>query len=133
MDNDIITYHRYKSCGTRSYYGTDQVAISAKIDAANMTAMEAEIAATGIKRNRLMNMAIKWYLEELDNARRRVAEGYNITKYILNVDVSDLSTGELEKLEQICRGFGCTKERFALHALGLALRDYDKNPMRYIP
>lgn len=98
-----------------------------------MTAMEAEMAATGIKRNRLINMAIKWYLEELDNARRRVAEGYNSSKYILNVDASDLPTGELEKLDNICRGFGCTKERFVLHVLGMALRDYDKNPYRYMP
>lgn len=133
MDNDIITYHRYHDGHARSYFGADQVAISAKIDSHNMAAMDAEIAATGVKRNRLINLAIKWYLEELDNARRRVSEGYSSTKYILNVDASDLPTGELEKLGHICRGFGCTKERFALHALGLALRDYDKNPIRYMP
>lgn len=109
MENDIITYHRCHGTHARSYFGADQVAISAKIDSHNMAAMEAEMAATGVKRNRLINLAIKWYLEELDNARRRVAEGYCSTKCILNVDVSDLPTGELDNLDFICRGFGCTK------------------------
>lgn len=133
MDNDIITYHRYHDSRGRSYSGADQVAISAKIDSGNMAAMEAEMAASGVKRNRLINLAIKWYLRELDNARREVCERAAAGKYILNVDASSLPTGELEKLDHICRGYGCTKERFALHALELALRDYDKNPYRYMP
>lgn len=133
MEKDIITYHRYHDSRGRSYHGTDQVAISAKIDSDNMTAMDAEMYASGVKRNRLINLAIKWYLEELDNARREVCEGGHLGKYILNVDTSDLPTGELERLDHICKGFGCTKERFALHALGLALRDYDSNPYRYLP
>lgn len=133
MKKDIITYHRYRDSRGRSYCGADQVAISAKIDSGNMAAMDAEMYASGIKRNRLINMAVKWYLEELDEARREICEGGHIGKYILNVDVSDLPAEELERLDHICKGFGCTKERFALHALRLALRDYDKNPYRYMP
>lgn len=133
MENDIITYHRYHGSRGRSYFGPDQVAISAKIDSGNMAAMDAEMATSGVKRNRLINIAVKWYLEELDNARREVYGGGQVEKYILKVDTSDLPIGELEKLDHICKGFGCTKERFALHALGLALRDYDKNPYRYMP
>lgn len=133
MDNDIITYHRYHDSRGRSYYGVDQVAISAKIDSGNMKAMEAEMAATGVKRNRLINLAVKWYLNELDDARRRICEGGWAQKYILNIDPSNLTCGELEKLDNICRGMGCTKERFVQHALRTALMDYDKNPFRYMP
>lgn len=133
MDKDIITYHRYHDSRGRSYYGVDQVAISAKIDSGNMKAMEAESAASGIKRNRLINLAIKWYLNELDDARRRVCEGGDSQKYILNIDTSNLTRGELEKLDHICRGFGCTLERFVQHTLSVALMDYDKDPYRYMP
>lgn len=133
MEKNIITYHRYHDSRGRSYYGPDQVAISAKIDSGNMAAMDAEMAASGVKRNRLINLAIKWYLEELDEARRKVCEGRTAEKYTLNMDMSDLPVGELENLDHICMGFGCTKERFALHALSLALQDYDKNPFRYMP
>lgn len=133
MEKNIITYHRYHDSRGRSYIGVDQVAISAKIDSSNMAAMDAEMTASGVKRNRLINLAVKWYLEELDEARREVCEGGQVEKNILNVDTRDLTTGELENLDHICRGLGCTKERFALHALSLALQDYDKNPFRYMP
>lgn len=133
MDNDIITYHRYHDCYTRSYNGVDQVPISAKIDTGNMAAMEAEMAATGVKRNRLINLAVKWYLRKLDERRREVCEGVQLQKYILKLDLNNLTTEELEKLDHISRGFGCTTEQFAQHALSVALMDYDKNPYRYMP
>ena len=133
MDKNIINYHRYHDSRGRSCYGVDQVAISAKIDSGNMKAMEAEMSATGVKRNRLINLAVKWYLNELDDARRNVCEDLPTQEYILNVDTSSLSVGELEKLDFICRALGCTKERFAQHALSVALMDYDKKPYHYMP
>ena len=133
MEKNIITYHRYHDSRGRSFYGVDQVAISAKIDSSNMAAMDAEMNASGVKRNRLINLAVKWYLEELDEARRKECEGRLAEKYTLSMDMSGLSVGELENLDHICRGLGCTKEVFALHALSLALQDYDKNPFRYMP
>lgn len=133
MERDIITYNRRGQFCERSYGSATQTAISAKMDASTMAAMDAEMECTGVKRNRLINLAVRWYLEELDNARRERCVASSREKYILNIDTSDLATGELEKLDQICLGFGCTKERFALHALGIALRDYDKNPYRNMP
>lgn len=133
MYKNIIDYHRYHDSHGRSYYGVDQIAISAKIDSRNMKAMEAEMTATGVKRNRLINLAVKWYLKELDDARRKACEDLSTKKYILNVDTSSLSVGELEKLEFICRGLGCTKEKFAQHVLSVALMDYEKNPYHYMP
>lgn len=133
MKKNILDYHRWHDSRGRSWHGSDQVAISAKIDSSIYNEMDKEMMCSGIKRNRLLNLAVKWYLQELDEARLALARGCVDGKYILDIDTSDFSVGELERLDHICKGFGCTKERFVLHVLGLALRDYDKNPYRYMP
>lgn len=88
---------------------------------------------SGVTRNRLLNLSVKWYLTELDDARRRVACGSPGQKYILSVDMSDLTTGELETLGNICHGMGCTMEVLVLNAVKVMVNDYGKNPMRWMP
>lgn len=88
---------------------------------------------SGVTRNRLLNLSVKWYLTELDDARRRVASGSPVQKYILNVDMSDLTTGELETLGNICHGMGCSMEVLVLNAVKVMLQDYGKSPMKWMP
>lgn len=133
MKKNIITYHRYHDSRGRSYYGSDQVAISAKIDSGNMAAMDAEMATSGVKRNRLINLAIKWYLEELDEAREKSVSGNVDNKYILNIDMSEMAVDEIDALQHICRGFGCSQDTLVRHLIRMVVRDYDKNPFRYMP
>lgn len=75
MEKDILRYHRYQDSHGRSWCGSQQKAISAKIDHSIMDMVDAEVATSGVTRNRLINLALKWYLTELDDARRRVASG----------------------------------------------------------
>lgn len=98
-----------------------------------MDMINSEVAVSGVTKNRLLNLSVKWYLTELDDARRRVASGSPGQKYILNVDMSDLPTGELEVLKHICHGMGCTMEALVLHAIKVMANDYDKNPLRWMP
>lgn len=133
MKKDIITYHRYRNSHGRSWRDSMQTAISAKIDDDVMEMVDAECHCSGIKRNRLINLALRWYIEELDEARRDVCNEKKNEKYILNVDISDLTTGELEMLDHICRGFGCEKEVIVKHLVRMMLHDYDKNPYKYMP
>ena len=131
--SDILRYHRYGGSRGRSMWQPQQHAISAKIDDDVDEEVGKEMQTTGIKRNALINMSLRWYLAELDEARRRSAEGYCSTKYILGVDMKDFTGEELEKLKHICRGFGCSEEYFVANLLHLALKDYDNNPIRYMP
>lgn len=133
MKKNIITYHRYHDSRGRSFHGSDQVAISAKIDSGNMAAMNAEMATSGVKRNRLINLAVKWYLEELDEAREKSALGNVDGKYILNVDMAELTGAELNALQHICKGFGCDQATLVRHLVRMMVRNYDKNPYRYMP
>ena len=93
MEKDIITYHRRGQYCERSYGNPTQIAISVKMDVSNMAAMDAEMKCTGTKRNRLINLAVKWYLQELDDARREVCGISPREKYILSPGKSELPAG----------------------------------------
>lgn len=110
-----------------------QHAISAKIDEDVNKEVDKEMSASGIKRNALINMALRWYLTELDEARRKSAQGLFSTKYILNIDTKGFTAEELDKLKHICRGFGCTEEHFITHLLQMAIQEYDNKPLKYMP
>lgn len=75
MEKDILTYHRYQDSHGRSWCGSQQKAISAKIDNSIMDMINSEVSTSGVTRNRLINLALKWYLTELDDARRELAFG----------------------------------------------------------
>lgn len=48
-----------------------QTPISVKLDAEVFDALELEMRATGAKRNRIINVAVQEYLNNLDEERRR--------------------------------------------------------------
>lgn len=132
MEKDILQYHRYGGSRERSYYGCQQKAISAKLDNNVSDMVASETKASGVSRNALINMSLKWYLEELDEARRlRVAQDPGM-KYILKLDLKDLTGEELKDLEFISRSMGGTMEAIALNALKVMLRDYNNAPMRWM-
>lgn len=131
--SDILRYHRRGGSRERSMWQPQQRAISAKIDDDIDDEVDKEMRVSGTKRNALINMSLRWYLAELDEARRRAAEGCDRMKYILELDMGAFTGEELEKLKHICRGFGCSEEHFVANLLHLALKDYDNNPIRYMP
>jgi hypothetical protein len=75
MDKYILNYHRDNCSIGRSSHGSLQKAISAKIDCSLLEDIDAEKRTTGVTTNRLINMALRWYLRELDEARREAAHG----------------------------------------------------------
>ena len=87
MEKDILQYHRYGGSRERSLYGCQQKAISAKLDNNVSDMVDSEMKATGVSRNALINMALKWYLEELDEARLLKATREPGMKYILDLDL----------------------------------------------
>lgn len=78
-------------------------------------------------------MSLKWYLEELDEARLSSATQVPGMKYILKLDLKDLTGEELKELEFISRSMGGTMETIALNALKVMLREYNQVPMRWMP
>lgn len=47
------------------------IPISVKLDIHTAAALDAEMNATGVKRNRLINKAVDFYLKHLDDERRK--------------------------------------------------------------
>lgn len=139
MKKNILDYHRWNNSRGRSYYGSNQHPISAKIDLYTWGMMQDEQKASGIKINSLINLAVRWYIEELDEARRAAAissppENFNggtsenCKKYIL----SQLTIGETNKLTQICRNLGMNLEDMPLHLVRMMLETYDEKPFLYL-
>lgn len=136
---DILTFHRYGGSRGRSPYGCLQTAISARIDNRVMVEMAKEISATGMKRNSLINMALTWYLQELDEARRNAScnvytqdstqRGISSHERLLCME---LTCGELSKLEHICKSLGTNVDDLTTRLVRKMLEEYDQAPFRYI-
>ena len=136
---DILTYHRYGGSRGRSWHGSLQTAISARIDNRVMKEMEKETSATGVKRNSLINMALTWYLQELDEARRCCSSNVYTQICRCNGDTShesllfkELTCGEFEKLVHICRSLGTNVDDLTTRLVRKMLEEYDQAPFRYI-
>lgn len=121
---DILKFHSSRRYVRRSGWGTAQVAISAKIDTELDTKMAKEMAVEGIKKNRLLNMALAYYLEALDEARREKAA----FKDILNAADDTLTVGELEELDFTCRSLGASKQDFIAAAVREKLQRFKEKP-----
>ena len=136
---DILTYHRYGGSRGRSSYGTLQTAISARIDNRVMEDMEKETSATGVKRNSLINMALTWYLQELDDARRCSSSDVYTQGAQLNRTSSherllamELTCGEISKLGHICKSLGTNVDDLTTRLVRKMIEEYDQAPFRYI-
>lgn len=137
--DNILQYHRYKASRGRSYCGSQQKAISARIDNSIMEEIEKEQRATGIAKNSLINMAVAWYLQELDEARRCVSSNVytqdrspGMNASLDRMLLSELTCGELKQLEHIKRGLGTDTRNLFLGLVRKMLESYDKNPFLYI-
>lgn len=75
MYTDIISYHYQQTRHLNGWHNITQHAISAKIDDEVYEQLEDERKASGLKRNRIINLAIRWYITELDEARRKKIAG----------------------------------------------------------
>lgn len=139
MKDNIINYHRWNNSRGRSSMGVCQHPISAKIDLYTWGLMQDEQRASGVKINSLINLAVRWYLDELDEARHAAACGIhaenlkgvtkdNALKYIL----SKLTDYEADKLKHICKGLRIPLEDLPLHLVREMLENYDEKPFSYL-
>lgn len=69
ISKDILQYHSTERYYRREAGKISQKAISVKLDNTAVAALDEEARCTGVPRNRLINMAVMWYLSELDTAR----------------------------------------------------------------
>lgn len=136
---DILTYHRSGGGRGPSYYGPEQKAIGCKLDLAILDKVEAEQDVSGIKKNALINMALKWYLDELDEERSRVAHGTPGQKYILQSGntldsflAKHMTCGEVDELNHICRQMGASLESITEKVLRHFIEDYRKRPFAWL-
>lgn len=139
MDKYILNYHFYHSSVGRSSHGSLQKAISAKIDCSLLDDIDAEKRTTGVTTNRLLNMATKWYLHELDEARREAAHGTMgknqpttteeaAVKYIL----SELTAIDRMRFLNYCKVRKVSPLRIIGEAINRLLDDYDKRPFSHL-
>lgn len=136
---DILTYHRYGGSRGRSWQGSLQTAISARIDNRVMEEMEKETSATGVKRNSLINMALTWYLQELDEARRYCSSNVytqDSTQHRISSHerllCMELTSGEFSKLLHICKSLGTNVDDLTTRLVRKMLEEYYQAPFRYI-
>lgn len=139
MDKYILNYHHDKSSIGRSSHGSLQKAISAKIDCSLLEDIDAEKRTTGVTTNRLINMALGWYLRELDEARREAADGTmgknlplmdesQIEEYILPLLASD----DRPRFMNYCRVRKASPLCIVGEAVKMLLDDYDKRPFSHL-
>lgn len=139
MKRNILTYHRWNNSRGRSRFGVYQHPISAKIDIPTWGMIEDEQRTSGIKINSLINLAVKWYIEELDEARHAASCGTHaenpegvtaesFVKYIL----AQLTEYEADKLKHICKGLRISLEDLPLHLVREMLENYDEKPFAYL-
>lgn len=133
MGENILDYHRLGVYTRRSRHGSSQKAISAKMDEAVMKEIEAERRTTGVTTNRLINMAVKWYLHQLDEARREAAHGTmgknpppmneeQLVKYIL----CQLAESDRPRFLNYCKVRKASPLCIVGEAVSRLLDDYDK-------
>lgn len=139
MKDKIIYYHNGYNSRGRAGNGIHQHPISAKMDLYTWAMMQDEQRTSGVKINALLNLAVRWHLEELDEARRAAACGihhenseggtkYNTLKYILG----ELTEHEADKMSHICRNLGMNVEDLPLHLIRRMLETYDEKPFLYL-
>lgn len=139
MTTDIINYHNYRGSRGRSWNGSSQRPISAKIDNWLWDEVQKEKAATGTPANTLINLALRWYLAELDEARRARAQGRHFQNLdggtpenALKYTLKELTIEEADKLRFICKGLGLPLQDIPLHMVRKLLNNYDKRPFDFI-
>lgn len=133
---DILTYHR--TGGSRGRHtSANQLAISARLDSDVANAIAEEERTSGTKRNALLNMAVSWYLIELDDARRAhccnvYTEGGHAAYSHERLLTGRLTCSQLSKLHHICTSLNVSVDDLVYRLLDRLLESYDERPMLYL-
>lgn len=130
---NILQFHREK--GRRYRHQTSsQTAVSARLDTEIIEALANEASVSGIRRNSLLNMAVQWYIQSLDDARRNsVSRIYGDTDDLSNGDLEmslakTLPCSALSKLLHASSALNCTVDELAVLAIERLLKDFDNKP-----
>jgi hypothetical protein len=120
----------------RSYYGAEQKSLHVKMYFDVLEQLDKESSVDGIPRNRLINQACEYYVQQLDEERRGVASTpereCTPNSSLPNQVTAELTSGAWENLQHIARGMGCTVDVAAEHLLERAVREYDGRPFTYL-
>ena len=133
---DILTYHL--TGGSRGRHTTsNQLAISARLDSDVAIAIAEEERASATKRNVLINLAVAWYLRELDDARRlHCSNVYTGDAYAAysheRLLTNKLTCQQLSKLHHICASLNVSVDDLVDRLLDRLLESYDERPMLYL-
>lgn len=133
---DILTYHR--TGGSRGRHTTsNQLAISARLDSDVANAIAEEERASATKRNAIINLAVAWYLRELDDARRLhcnnvYTEGGRAAYSHERLLTNGLTCQQLSKLHHICSSLNVSVDELVERLLDRLLESYDDRPMLYL-
>lgn len=133
---DILTYHRQGGNRGR-HISLNQLAISARLDSDVAYLLDGEMAASGTKRNALLNLAARWYITELDEARRAHAHGGTGVDGTMSTSHERLLTGtltasELSKLHHIAASLNISVDELVERLVHKLLDEYDDKPFAYL-
>lgn len=133
---DILTYHRQGGDRGR-HTSPNQLAISARLDSDVAYLLNEEMAASGTKRNALINLATRWYLTSLDDARRAHAHGGTGVDGTMSTSHERLLTGtlssaELSKLHHIATALNVSVDELVDRLVYKLLDEFDRKPMAYM-
>ena len=135
MEKTILQYHRecLRHCGSHRH--VTQKPISARINYVTLLEMEYEEKESGMKRNTLINAAVKWYLSQLDKERQYKPRNVYTTscKSGSAISVVDalrqlLNIEQWQHLEHIRRQLQAVTDETIVRLLEFAMREYDNKP-----
>ena len=135
MEKTILQYH-YECLWHRGNQGSvTQKPISARINLVTLLDMEQEELVSGMKRNTLINAAVKWYLSQLDHERRNKAHNVYTSSCTSGSAISivdairhHLDTEQWQHLEHIRRQLQADQDETILRLLEFAIREYNNKP-----
>lgn len=135
MEKTILQYHRDCLYHRGSQGRVTQKPISARINYVTLLDIEQEERVSGMKRNTLINAAVKWYLSQLDQERRYKAHGVYTSSCTSGSSTSiadairhHLDTEQWQHLEHIRRQLQADTNETVIRLLEFAMREYDNKP-----
>lgn len=117
----------------------NQKAISVKMNYDVLEALNEECYISGVPRNRLINKAVRNYIDMIDENRRSKAHGgggssstnidtSSMGKYIL----SQFGHNDSEKIRHIAKSCDVSVLEVVLYAVDALLKNWDKRPFAYL-
>lgn len=133
---DILTYHRQGGDRGR-HTSPNQLAISARLDSDVANMLDEEMAASGTKRNALINLAARWYITALDDARRAHTHGATGEHGTMSTSherllTDTLSPSQLAKLHHVATALNVSVDELVERLVHKLLDEFDRKPMAYM-